>query len=127
MHNTIFDCSLILSSLTSKGQGIAYEASWAAKMETWAQQWDHAGEKVYQAALPYNASTYTAYLRWYHSATCWRCFPFPEDPEPHHAEITDTFATEPLAAFHVLVSAQELFISNQLLTVSFLCFTHYIF
>ena len=27
-----------------------------------------------------------------------------EDPEPHEAEITDTFATEPPAAFNVIVS-----------------------
>ena len=26
------------------------------------------------------------------------------DPEPHAAEITDMFATEPPAAFHILVS-----------------------
>jgi len=87
-------------------------------METWGEQWDRAAEEVHQAALPYDASTYAAYLRWYHGATRWWCFPVPEDPEPHHAEITDTFATEPLAAFHVLVSARELFISNQLLAVS---------
>ena len=96
-------------------------------MEMWAQQWDHAGEEVDQAALPYDASTYAAYLRWYRSATRWRCFPVPEDPEPHQAEITDTFAIEPPAAFHILVSARQLFISNQLLIVSFLCFTYYIF
>ena len=101
-----------------KGQRIAYEASWVAKMEMWAQQWDHAGEEVHQAALLYDVSTYAAYLRWYHGTTRWRCFPVPEDPEPHHAEITDTFATEPPAAFHVLVSARQLFISKQLLTVS---------
>jgi hypothetical protein len=79
-------------------------------METWGEQWDHAAEEVHQAVLPYDASTYAAYLRWYHGATRWRCFPVPEDPEPYHAEITDTFATEPPAAFHVLVSARQLFI-----------------
>jgi hypothetical protein len=31
-------------------------------------------------------------------------FPREEDPHPHDGEITDTFATEPPAAFHVLVS-----------------------
>ena len=86
-------------------------------MEMWAQQWDHAVEEVHQAALPYDASTYAVYLRWYYNATCWRCFPVPENPKPHHAEITDPFAIETPAAFHVLVSAQELFISKQLLTV----------
>ena len=74
-------------------------------METWGEQWDHAAEEVHQVALPHDASTYAAYLRWYHGATRWRCLPVPEDPEPHHAEIMDTFAIEPPAAFHILVSA----------------------
>ena len=34
----------------------------------------------------------------HHSATCWRCFPVPDDLEPHDAEITDTFSTEPPTA-----------------------------
>ena len=80
-------------------------------MEPWAQQCDQAAEEVHQAALPYDVSTYIVYLRWYHGATRWRCFPVPEDPEPYHVEITDTFATELPAAFHVLVSAPELLIS----------------
>ena len=89
--------------LTRKGQDVAYEATWATKIKTWAEQWLQATDDVHQTQLAYDEAMYPAYLRWYHSATRWRFFPVPQDPEPHDAEITDTVATEPPAAFHVLV------------------------
>ena len=90
--------------LTRKGQGVAYEATWATKIQSWVEQWLQAADDVHPMQLAYDEAMYPSYLRWYHNATRWRCFPVAEDPEPHEAEITDTFATEPPAAFHVLVS-----------------------
>ena len=89
---------------TRKGQGVAYEATWATKIQPWADQWLQAGDDVHPTHLAYEEAMYPSYLRWYHSATRWRCFPVAADPEPHAAEITDTFATEPPAAFNVIVS-----------------------
>ena len=90
--------------LTRKGQGVAYEATWDTKIQSWAEQWLQAADDVHPMQLAYDEAMYPSYLRWYHSATRWRCFPVAEHPEPHEAEITDTFATEPPAAFHVVVS-----------------------
>lgn len=89
--------------MTRKGQGIAYEAIWATKMEPWAAQWAQAETDVHDYEGPYDESTYGPYLHWYHGATRWRCFPVPANPEPHEATIRDTFASEPAAAFHALV------------------------
>ena len=58
-----------LCSLTRKGKGVAYEATWVTKMDTWAEQWDQAMDDVHQAVLLYDASTYATYLGWYHGAT----------------------------------------------------------
>ena len=79
--------------LTRKGQGAAYEATWATKIQPWTDQWLQAGDNVHPTHLAYEEATYSSYLRWYHNATHWRCFPVAADPEPHAAEITDTFAT----------------------------------
>ncbi|CAN6203570.1 unnamed protein product [Urochloa humidicola] len=71
-------------------------------MVPWVEQWTEAGTDVHEPPPPYDESTYAAYLHWFHGATRWRCFPVLPDPEPHEANIIDTFATEPPAAFHVL-------------------------
>ena len=97
--------------MTRKGQGLAYESQFAAKMLTWAERWDAAGEDVHGPRPPHDDATYAAYLRWYHTATRWRCFPVPEHPQAHDASITDTFASEPPAAFHALVSANTMSIT----------------
>ena len=68
------------------------------------ERWLQAADDVHPTQLAYDEAMYPSYLCWYHSAACWRCFPVAEDPEPHETEITDTFATEPPAAFHVVVS-----------------------
>jgi hypothetical protein len=86
--------------LTRKGQGVAYEATWATKIQPWAERWLQAANDVHPTQLAYDEAMYPSYLSWSH----WRCFPMAEDPEPHETEITDTFTTEPPAAFHVVVS-----------------------
>ena len=52
----------------------------------------------------FNEGTYREYLRWFHGATRVQCFPVPVEAAPHDPKIIDTFAMEPLAAFHALVS-----------------------
>jgi hypothetical protein len=59
---------------------------------------------VHNLGGPFDEGTYREYLRWFHGATCVCCFPVPVQAALHEPEITDTFAMEPLAAFHALVS-----------------------
>jgi hypothetical protein len=65
-------------------------------MVPWVNNWDLGGS--------FDEATHREYLRWFHGATHIHCFPVPIEAAPHEAEITDTFAMEPLAAFHALVS-----------------------
>lgn len=88
---------------TRKGQGVAYEATWATKMEPWIEQWNGAETDVHEPQALYDPLSYDAYLRWYHGATRVRLFPVPDAPEDHVPDITDTFATQPTEAFHLMV------------------------
>ena len=59
---------------------------------------------MHDLGAPFDEGTYRKYLRWFHGATRVCCFPVTVEATPHEAEITDTFAMEPPAAFHALVS-----------------------
>lgn len=58
-----------------EGQGIAYEAIWATKMEPWAAQWAQAETDVHDYEGLYDESTYGPYLRWYHGVTMLEVLP----------------------------------------------------
>ena len=73
-------------------------------MVPWVNDWAQAATDVHDLGRPFDEATYREYLRWFHGATRVCCFPVPAKAAPHEAEITDTFAMEPPAAFHVLVS-----------------------
>lgn len=73
-------------------------------MVLWVNAWTQAAADVHDLGGPFSEDTYQEYLRWFHGATRVRCFPVPLEPAPHEAKITDTFAMEPPAAFHTLVS-----------------------
>jgi hypothetical protein len=73
-------------------------------MVLWVNAWAQAAADVHDLGGPFDEGTYREYLRWFHGATRVRCFPVPVEAAPHEAKITDTFAMEPPAAFHALVS-----------------------
>lgn len=97
--------SSIVHRMSRKGLGLAYETHWATKMAPWIEQWDGAATDVHVPSGPYDPSEYDAYLRWYTGATRWRCFPVADEPVQHEATITDTFASDPPAAFQLVVSS----------------------
>ena len=81
-----------------------FEQSWVDRMMPWVNAWAEAAVDVHNLGAPFDKGTYCEYLRWFHKATRVRCFPVLVQAAPHETEITDTFATEPPAAFHALVS-----------------------
>lgn len=80
-----------------------FEQSWVDKLAPYVNAWAEAALDVHDLGEPFQEGNYRAYLRWFHGATRVRCFPVPLQAAPHDAEITDTFAMEPPAAFHSLV------------------------
>jgi hypothetical protein len=73
-------------------------------MMPWVNAWAEADADVHDLGVPFNEGMYREYSRWLHAATSVRCFPMPVQAAPHEAEITDTFAMEPPATYHALVS-----------------------
>ena len=73
-------------------------------MMPWVIAWAEAAADVLNLGGPFDEGTYHEYLRSFHGAARVRCFLVTVEAAPHEAEITDTLAMEPPAAFHELVS-----------------------
>ncbi|TVU51348.1 hypothetical protein EJB05_02770 [Eragrostis curvula] len=71
-------------------------------MESWIQQWVGAETDVHVPQGPYDPFRYGEYLQWFHRETRVRLFAVADQPVEHVPEITDTFATQPTRAFHLM-------------------------